>query len=264
MEKFFVTFSADDVNKRTMIVGNSITFIKRDTAPIDEKTEYSKLLREKLSDAVPSHSNFRVTDTLKDVPSKGITKCYVQCEHQIKHAVSYLNVDLQQDKELKFVIKVKCAECLGRVLTSAEAASTSAEIPSSSAAISSTSASSSIPEVSFLAPNDVTDFFKRASAHITEAISRAFNVCISSENPREALFNNKVIFGQALIEAWYNAYHELGQAPSSTLNPVDPIEPEPVNPTPIIQPSVRNANLVLSQAQKRVQEQSVQHSKRKR
>lgn len=249
MVNFRFKFSKDEVDERIIIDGTPPTarLYKRQPIPVEGKLTYTSLLCEKLTEAVPAHSLFRICETFKDAP-KNKFRCYARCEHKINMPITFDKADLKHGSDLILNVKVKCFECLKRdSVSSSQSENFSSSSPRSESV---PLTSSSIPPVSLVAPSAVVDLFQLAISNITKEISRFYIRCASSNNPEETLVENKVQIGTAIMEAWYNSMRSVNHVQSV---PTDTVEIQPPEAVQLI----RDANSVLNQAQLRVREKRI-------
>lgn len=232
MQTFEIQFSAEEVNLRTDIVGNPavITLLKRSSLIPDGKLQYSTLLCEKISQAIPAHSKFSAQYTLVAV-SGGLTRVYLKCGHGVSHPVTYPTISLQRDHPLNFKIIVKCLLCLGiapvAALVTPIAAPAIAPVvaPVVEPAIAPVVApvvapiAALLPEVPVvhriippiiipIQDNPTVEVFQDALNRFAEVMNRAAIFCGSKDNPMNTFNNNSTRIGHSINLVWNKVARE--------------------------------------------------------
>jgi hypothetical protein len=272
-----ITFTAAEVDAR--IVAGQQRFLKKNEPAMENIQPYTNLLCEKISQSVPSHSEFRVVEGFREEGS-GIVRAYVKClQHQMAMPVTYRKADLHEHTILHLTIKVKCEACLGVAIPPAlPVAPVAPMAPVPPVAQVPPPAPVEVvvppvmPPVVINAPNQATAIFEQVSRSISEVLSRAYAQCSVADDPVQELRNNQLPFGNLIIDAFNNCIPappqvaDVAQAePAAVAN----VEPEP-GPSGAATGSndggaVGNAHrMLMSQAQRRMRETRANIAKRRR
>lgn len=261
-------FSPEEVNLRLVldVVTQAPELLKRHAPPVEGKTYYTTLLCDKISAVLPTSVPYSVDEGFRDA-AKGLSKCYVKCDHDKKSPVTFKKTELQEDQELTFTIEVKCALCLSHEPPTAPSIASQASIPVVEQQLP--RPHDVLPPISVDNPNPVSDLFRQASVVVSESWVRAHSICLSSTNPERAFAQNRDRFGQMFLAAYNAATQDfMDNRPGS---PLDLERQRSRSPslerqrsrspsqerTGTLAPPFLNANAVLSQAQKRIREQNI-------
>lgn len=200
------SFTADEVNARVIEDGGKLRFLKLHEPVVDDKIPYNFLLREKVSEALPSHSSIKVHEGFKPGTTQ---RCYIKCSHDEKMPVTFVSDDLKRDHPLTFTLFIKCFKCFNHEETKQTSSTSSSSTSSSSATASITShlspsATNSIPESSslpptceisvpnvvFTAPNSITSVFHESFGGVWKILMDVYNMCSATEDPEIAFIQN--------------------------------------------------------------------------
>lgn len=241
-QKFTITFTAEEFELRTAMLGDPpvLQLYKRTRGDpqIEGKFFYSALMCQKIGEVVPGKSRFRVASTWKSC--KDTKTCYAYCSHNLSAVVSYKEADFGEGRELKFLVEVKCARCLG-VSLELDSSSCATPVPCSSVTSELSSPVSIAPsskhpvpasaqqtqlEMLLLPNSPATKICKQLGEAILEQIAQTLSVCLASEDEMTMLGSKKVELVQSICSTSYNVLAITPSAPPS-LVPIAPLRPVP-------------------------------------
>jgi hypothetical protein len=252
-----LNFTIDEVEKHTITVGDPPIFqmYKRvqGIPKIHNKEYYGKFLCGKLSNALPVQSSiFHIDSTLKPNIEKKTQFCYLICNHKISATIWFFEKDLKTSHELNLTAEVKCAVCLGIVLsTQSSIVACSASIAASTSTVPTAANMTPVVselQVSFLPSSAYTAIFQDLVTALSSNISNFFMTHGKTDDPMAALSENKVQLVQGITAVCYEALRSIPGPPSSSIAPSDTAPSDDGQSSQ----QMRDANLVLSESARRL------------
>lgn len=198
------SFTAEEVNQCIVFHGDPpiAALMKRTDPPAEGKKPYSKLLVQKIAEAVPKSSRFRVHEAFKEA-GVGFMRCYMLCGHGEKMPVTFVRANLLVDHELNFAAEIKCLPCMGRepvlvadVVAQNPAAAVVAQNPVAAIQVP------AIPAIAINAPNELTDILLASSSRVTAVMTHVNSFCSAEKSPLRIYTANKARFGIMLLDAF--------------------------------------------------------------
>jgi hypothetical protein len=221
---FEFLFTPEEVAQRTVVENGALRFFKTTDEAVEGKMPYSALLKVKIPPLLPKPSSFSVVDPFRDSAIEGIARCYVKCGHNVRMPLTYNKADLQQERELKFSLVVKCDTCLGRESAgatvvpppTATAAAPAAAVPDvavpapAAAAAADPAPAAAANAQPFLVtatspPNALNPIFEDVAHRVGLALSRMHAICSVAPDPVQFFGQFKNELGQTILQEYERA-----------------------------------------------------------
>lgn len=231
-------FSADEINHRSMLLGEppQLVLFKRHGVPVEGKIPYTLLMCQKIKDLVPSHAEYSVSETFKEVAHE-MCRSYVICSHRIKSPVSYTKAELKLDSPLTFSIIVRCTKCLDREPQPVAFVEAPQHVPQQVA--------EDVEKLIMPEDNSLTPVFRAVSAAVNSSMARHYHECSATNRPLLEYAGSQERQRDSIIAAFDEAFGEAFRARIRTPPPSPPHGEPAVDPLRLTNQNLRCINDVL-------------------
>lgn len=262
--RIIVSFTTAELLKHSLEDNGRMRLMKDNDQLVEGKEPYCRLLCDKINEAVPNRSSFRVVGTIKGNGNNEIKKGYVHCGHDTKTQipVTFDMADFNIDQPLNFKVHVKCLTCM--TPPGPQQAPAALQMAPIVAAAPTIEAAPIVPplQIAINAPNLMTPLLERKSAQFTEIMTRVNAMCAAANSPEREYREIKEQYRRLFMNVWDNDDAEalpiefprppLRQRSQSRERSRSPLRPRSHSHSPTPEPpapvqNVRDYGVVLSQ-----------------